>query len=199
MQTIRFCVGLSCVLVTFGVLSFGQNNATPSIPEEKSAAVNHAEKSKLDTEPSASDISAEEWVNLFKPEPSLIHIMAQPDQYHGKKLFVSGFLRLEKEGNAIYLSENDDQHLMRCNAFWVSLENNTTQMSHQELVQEFSGKYVDLQGTFDKDEHGHMDHFQGAFKNITHISTKPDRAYYNQLREKYRRDADNSTPADIKK
>jgi hypothetical protein len=199
MQSNRYGVGLLCAFVALALFGFGQNNTNPDTPEDKSLSVNDTKKSPLDEEPPVLDISPDAWEHPYKTEPSLIHIMAHPDQYHGKKVFVAGFLRIQKEGNAIYLSENDDQHIMTCNAFWVSLENNTMKMSNQELAKEFSCKYVYLQGTFDKDEHGHMDSYQGGFKNITHISIKEDRAYYKRLREKYRDNTTISQPVDTKK
>jgi hypothetical protein len=107
--------------------------------------------------------------------PSLIQILAHPDDYHGKTVVVEGFLRVEFEGDALYLSEGDDRYLITSNAFWVSFENNAMRMNRDEIGKQFNGKWVLLEARFDKDHRGHLGLFEGAFENIARLSVKQDR------------------------
>lgn len=122
--------------------------------------------------------------------PSLLQILACPAWHHGKKVVISGFLRLEFEGTAIYLSEDDEKHCMTCNALWVSFEGNTTGMTIEDIVERFSGKYVYLSGTFDESDHGHLGAYDGAIKNITDIQVQLDRAELKRLKEEWFRKAE---------
>jgi hypothetical protein len=55
---------------------------------------------------------------------SLLRILVNPDYYHSKRVYISGFLRVQREGNALYFSEDEDQHMMWCNALWVYFDDN---------------------------------------------------------------------------
>jgi hypothetical protein len=121
--------------------------------------------------------------DLLKPSTSLIQVLAHPADYHGKRVFVEGFLRVEREGNAIYLSETDDRYMILGNAFWVAFEGNELRLNREEITKQFSGRYVVLGGTFDKENHGHMGAFQGEFNRITRIAVLLDRSELKKLHE----------------
>jgi hypothetical protein len=53
---------------------------------------------------------------------SLIELIANPTKFDGKRVRIIGFLRLEFEGNAIYLSKSDFEHGVTKNGLWVSIE-----------------------------------------------------------------------------
>jgi len=92
--------------------------------------------------------------------PSLIQILAHRDRYHGKAVQVKGYLRVQFEGTAIYLSKDDADYCMTRNAFCVTLSKRSAQ---------YDRKYVLLEGTFDKDLLGHNSAYQGTIKNVTRV------------------------------
>ena len=95
---------------------------------------------------------------------TMIQLIATPERYHGKLVRVVGVGNLEFEGNAIYLSKDDISYQVY-NAVWLDFDNNTT-LSYAE-AKKHNGKYVIVEGIFDKDHSGHMGLFHGAITNIT--------------------------------
>ncbi len=105
--------------------------------------------------------------SLMKPtiqEVTIIHLIATPKKYDGKLVRVVGVGNLEFEENAIYLSKDDLSYRVY-NAVWLDFDNNTT-LSYAE-AKKHNGKYVIVEGIFDKDHSGHMGLFHGAITNIT--------------------------------
>ena len=95
---------------------------------------------------------------------TMIQLIATPERYHGKLVRVVGVGNLEFEGNAIYLSKDDISYQVY-NAVWLDFDNNTT-LSYAE-AKKHNGKYVLVEGIFDKDHSGHMGLFHGAITNIS--------------------------------
>src|SRR5262249_4434500 len=87
--------------------------------------------------------------------------IGNPDKYDGKVVRVIGFLRLEFEGDALYLHREDYEHSMTKNAIWVAggpgMDGRGNQMDK---------KYVLLEGTFDANHYGHMGLFSGEIRQI---------------------------------
>ena len=52
---------------------------------------------------------------------SLIQLIAQPEKFEGTRVRLIGFLRIEFEGNAIYLHREDFDHGIAKNGLWVDL------------------------------------------------------------------------------
>ena len=52
---------------------------------------------------------------------SLIQLIANPEKYDGKQVQVVGFLRLEFEGNALYLHEDDYTNNLYGNAVGIGV------------------------------------------------------------------------------
>lgn len=90
-------------------------------------------------------------------DASIVALIANPDRYDGKLVRIIGFLRIEFEGNAIYLHQSDYEHAISKNGLWAEID-----MARKELDQ----KYVLVEGTFDAGNHGHMGMFSGAITNI---------------------------------
>jgi len=93
---------------------------------------------------------------------SLIQLIANPEKYDGKFVRVIGYLRLEFEGNALYLHREDDEAALIKNAIWVDA---TPDMEKNR--EKFDRKYVLLEGRFDAKHHGHMDLFSGELRAIS--------------------------------
>jgi hypothetical protein len=168
---------LSCVV---SVVLLGCSSDEP--PPRASATVGVVTKDRR-AKSAAKNPASQETDALFTPLTSLVQVLANPDKYRGKTILVKGFLRVEHEGNAIYLSENDDYYLLTSNAFWVSWNNNALGLSDEEVAQKFNGKYVTLGGTFNDEDHGHMGMFQGEFVNVTQLRVVRDRSELRKLRQ----------------
>jgi hypothetical protein len=105
----------------------------------------------------------------YERAPSLIQILGHPSHYHGKKVQVQGYLVVEFEGTAIYLSKDDEYYLNSANGFWVSLKDNILRLSEQDIAKKYNRRYVLLEGTFDQTDYGHMRQFSGTFGKISRI------------------------------
>lgn len=92
---------------------------------------------------------------------SLIQLISNPDRYDGKVVRLEGFLRLEFEGNALYLHQEDDDRMLTKNAIWVDA--NAGMMQRRN---DLNQKYVLLEGTFDAKDHGHMGLFSGSLHKV---------------------------------
>jgi hypothetical protein len=92
---------------------------------------------------------------------SMIQLIANPEKYDGKMVRVIGFLRLEFEGNALYLHKEDYGHSLVGNDIWVNVS-----PEMMENDQKLNNKYVLLEGIFDAKRHGHMGMFAGELGNI---------------------------------
>ncbi|MBW3655001.1 MAG: hypothetical protein KY444_02775 [Gemmatimonadetes bacterium] len=93
---------------------------------------------------------------------SIIQLVARPEQFHGRRVRVTGYLWLEFEGNGIYLSESDRTHGVYRNGLWVSFAPGVL-----DGRQEYSGRYVLVEGTFNAEDRGHMGLWSGAIQQIT--------------------------------
>lgn len=97
---------------------------------------------------------------------SIIRLIATPEKYDGKQIQVIGYLNLKFEGNAIYLHREDYEKSLERNGFWVRFSD---KISKEKNLNNFSGKYVIIAGTFRMSSHGHMGLFGGEIENITRL------------------------------
>lgn len=102
---------------------------------------------------------------------SLINLIATPESYHGKWVRVEGVCNFEFEGNALYLTKDDLRHCICKNAVWLEPDMEALNLSDGTLALKFNGRFVLVEGVFDKNHHGHMGLFSGAIKNVTRIMT----------------------------
>jgi hypothetical protein len=93
---------------------------------------------------------------------SLLQLIATPERFDHKLVSVIGFVRLEFEGNALYLHEDDYKFGITKNGVWLS-----------GVVQsKFSGRraiptdreYILVTGYFRAKQHGHMGLFSGTLE-----------------------------------
>jgi hypothetical protein len=100
---------------------------------------------------------------------SILQLIVTPERYDGKRVQVEGFLHLEFEGNALYLSENDYIHHLHKNGLWV-MRNSVI----NERFQKLNSHYVIVIGTFDAANKGHMSMNSGTLRDISAADTWPD-------------------------
>jgi hypothetical protein len=90
---------------------------------------------------------------------SLLALIAEPAKYDGRKVAVTGYLRLEEEGDAVYLHEEDYRQGLTSNGLWVNVGSACAKTPDQQ--------YVRLEGTFDAKDQGHLNLWSGALKDVT--------------------------------
>ncbi|HEY6129078.1 MAG TPA: hypothetical protein VIW23_12935 [Candidatus Acidoferrum sp.] len=98
---------------------------------------------------------------------SLIQLIANPEKYDGRQLEVIGFLRLEFEGDRIYLHEDDYKYNIGDNGIRIGL----TKKQRQDFENR-NMHYVFLVGTF-KAGKGGTSNANGSIVNITKIEIWP--------------------------
>ena len=110
-------------------------------------------------------------------EVSIIQLIANPTEYHGKKIAVQGVGNISFEDTAVYLCEDNWCYLVTKNAVWLKIDwevideelwfyINGEQISEED-AREYNGKYVFIEGTFDMYDVGHRGLFSGGIYDIT--------------------------------
>jgi hypothetical protein len=92
---------------------------------------------------------------------TLVRLMANPEKFDGKLIRVIGFLRLEFEGNVLYLHREDYENAILGNGIWVDV---TPVITEQRAT--LNMNYVLLEGMFIAGERGHMGMWSGSIKKV---------------------------------
>ena len=111
--------------------------------------------------------------SLLAEEPlevSLIQLIASPKAYDGKIVRIIGFVRLEFEGDAIYLHQDDYKHGISKNGLWIDPTDDM-----RKKTRDIDRKYLLLEGTFSAKETGHMGLFSGSIQKITRYGVRRER------------------------
>jgi hypothetical protein len=99
---------------------------------------------------------------------TMVQLIANPEKFDGKLVRVIGFLRLEFEGDALYLHREDYEISILGNGIWVDA---TPEINKQSKI--LNMHYVLLEGTFSAKDRGHMGMWSGALKHITRCEVWP--------------------------
>ena len=97
---------------------------------------------------------------------SIISLISNPRDYDGKLVRVGGFAILQFEGNAISIDIDTADNTTGA-SLW--LEKTETQDFSPSEKKRYHRRYVNVEGTFDADFHGHMGEFPGSIRNIQEI------------------------------
>lgn len=96
--------------------------------------------------------------NAETKEYSMVALIADPQKYNNRRIRTRGYVSLEFENTALYLSENDAKNYLSKNAIWLSSE----VMDRHEL----QGRYAVVEGVFDSTKRGHLGQFSGTIRDI---------------------------------
>jgi hypothetical protein len=99
---------------------------------------------------------------------SLIELIARPDDFRNEFVRVEGVLRIEFEGNALYLTKEHYEHDISRNAVWLDIDPSYRDGSAHVLERK-NGTYVAVEGRFDSKCHGHMGAFSGCITKIERL------------------------------
>jgi hypothetical protein len=96
---------------------------------------------------------------------SMIRLIANPQEYDGKRIRITGFLRIEFEGDAIYLHREDFDYGITKDALWIDIPRDMTEVQRNSV----NNGYVLCTGTFHAGGHGHMGLFSAEIGEITRL------------------------------
>jgi hypothetical protein len=84
-------------------------------------------------------------------DATLVRLISNPEKFDGKLIRVIGFLRLEFEGNVLYLHREDYENAILADGIWVDVTPVITKQSGT-----LNMNYVLLEGIFSAGDRGHM-------------------------------------------
>lgn len=102
------------------------------------------------------------------PAVSVINLIAAPDEFNGKRVFVMGYLRIKFEGTALYLDETHSDYTLTKNAVAVSFSSGMGSLAF--LAKSYDSTYCAVEGVFNANEKGHMGLFSGMIEDISFIA-----------------------------
>jgi hypothetical protein len=89
---------------------------------------------------------------------SIVELLANPAQWHGKNVVVIGFAAVSFEHSAIYLHRQDMEAGIMSNGLWLELPSGFAPSGLEK------GEYVLVRGKFDAKAGGHLDGFNGTIR-----------------------------------
>jgi len=92
---------------------------------------------------------------------TLVQLIANPEKFDGKLIRVIGFLRLEFEGDVLYLHREDYENALLGDGIWVDT---TPEVTKQKAA--LNMNYVLLEGIFSSSDRGHMGMWSGTIKQV---------------------------------
>jgi hypothetical protein len=102
---------------------------------------------------------------------SVISLIASPEKYDGKPVRVTGAVRLEFEGKALCLHQEDLTQRLYANCLWIQPDVNAL-AADERTLSALNNQYVILEGTFRKDERGHRSMYSGAVTGIWRVQSR---------------------------
>jgi hypothetical protein len=102
---------------------------------------------------------------------SMIQLIANPQAYDNKRVRITGYLRLEFEGNSIYLHREDFDYALTKNALWIDVPKDMTN-NQMRIV---NNQYVICTARFRAGLHGHMGMNSGTVDEVTRLEVWPFR------------------------
>ena len=112
---------------------------------------------------------------------SMIELIANPQKFDGQRVIISGFVRLEFEGNAIYLHEEDYRNILWKNGLALKMT-----LAQQKQYADRGSKYCNVIGTFHAVSPGYFSLWSGGLSNITFmgaIAPLTDKSTSSRLHE----------------
>jgi hypothetical protein len=94
---------------------------------------------------------------------SLISLIAAPKDFDGKRVRLIGYVRLEFEGDSIYLHKEDALRGILKNGLWLDVD-----LDEKQTARVNNG-YAIVEGVFSMGEKGHLGSWSGSIKNVTRL------------------------------
>ena len=106
---------------------------------------------------------------------SLVQLIARPDLFDRKTVQVIGFVNFEFEGNGLYLSREDWDHLIVRNGVAIELPHGFETDSGPNGKRP-NQRYVLVEGVFNARRAGHMGDWSGSIDSVSRLQPWPDRS-----------------------
>jgi hypothetical protein len=107
------------------------------------------------------------WATAAEPiNVSMIQLIADPQRFDGQTIRVIGFMRLEFEGNAVYLHREDYERSVLQNGVWIELTDSQLKTSAK-----LNNGYVIIEGTFSAKERGQLGIWSGSIQKISRLGS----------------------------
>ena len=120
-----------------------------------------------------------ESVDACEPrDVSVIQLIATPELFDGQEVRVIGFLRLEFEGEAVYLHREDFENSVAQNSVAIELSE-----SQEHAWRKLNNHYVIIEGRFSSVAKGHLGARAGSLQHITRLGDWSVRRARNKLSE----------------
>ena len=97
---------------------------------------------------------------------SLLELIAKPEAFHGKRVRLIGYVRLEFEGNAIYVSKESYEAAISKDALWLDPP---AESPLARKGAKWGPRYAVVEGRFDAINQGHMGAFAGTITDTTRL------------------------------
>lgn len=143
---------LTICLVAFSLCACYKES--PNNPHEGKYQTQNNKQRSESTAPSGQEISSIEDV-------SIIQLISNPNEFHGKTVRVIGYARLQFEGEALYLHSDDYKYAISKNGLWLSTTDEI--LKNREA---FDRKYILVEGVFNAMHQGHAGLFSGSIEKI---------------------------------
>jgi hypothetical protein len=101
-------------------------------------------------------------------EPSLITLIARPEDFDGKRVRLVGYVHFEFEGDGLYVSQNDYEHAIFGNGVWIDPPSGFESDSGPARAWP-NDSYVIVEGTFSARDQGHMGMWSGAVRHVERL------------------------------
>jgi hypothetical protein len=102
---------------------------------------------------------------LFPDFCSMEALLATPERYHGRRVQVIGYARVEFEYDVLFPLKEYDDHGISYSTIWLGFNDSLIDIEDPES---FDRSYILVEGTFDALNHGHG-FSQGMIHQITAI------------------------------
>ncbi len=111
---------------------------------------------------STSSWTAEKRQKEIPINVSIIRLIGSPEKYDGKRVTLRGFLKIEFEGDALYLHREDYERALLANSIALPLSNDQIR-----AFKKYDRRYVTVEGVFSRcDETRFVCNYSGFLKVI---------------------------------
>jgi hypothetical protein len=102
-------------------------------------------------------------------DPTVGQLIARPEIYDGKRVRTIGFLHLEFEGNGLFASAEEAEHVFSA-GIWVEVPD-----SFASKTASVNDQYVILEGVYHGGPDGHMSSSKGRLDSLVRLDLWPSR------------------------
>ncbi len=112
---------------------------------------------------------------------SLTNLVATPERYEGKLVYVVGYISIGLENMSLCPSKKP---LSRKDCIWLTIDSGPFETDEdikrftekEKRLKPFNGQVVSVRGVFDSHDTGHFGMWSGAIRNIIEVSAMKSRA-----------------------